>query len=188
MHSAIPSEIAEQFESERLLLRCPRPEDGAVVFAAVVESLADLRAWPMALPWAQATPSIDASTTFCLNAQKEYRERTAFPMLLIDKVDGEFVGASGLHRIDWTNGRCEIGYWCRTRFRGQGLITEAVLAITRFAVASLGARRIECIMDATNLPSRRVCERAGYRLEDTVESSAQGTGTELRSMCTYAHT
>jgi len=35
----------QTLRTARLLLRCPRPGDGARVHAAVVESLADLRVW-----------------------------------------------------------------------------------------------------------------------------------------------
>jgi len=45
-------DIPEFFETERLIVRCPRPGDGQLVHEAVVETLRDLRAWPASLPWA----------------------------------------------------------------------------------------------------------------------------------------
>ena len=49
-------DIPNSFESERLLLRSPRPGDGAMVNAAVLDSLAELRPW---MVWAQQTPTVD---------------------------------------------------------------------------------------------------------------------------------
>jgi ribosomal-protein-serine acetyltransferase len=51
-------------------------------------------------------------------------------------------GGSGLHRIDWEVPKFEIGYRRRTRFTGQGYVTEAVRGISAFAFDTLGARRL----------------------------------------------
>ena len=58
-------DVPSQFESERLLIRCPAPGDGSTVNASVVESLTALRAFPVSLPWALAEPTIEASELFC---------------------------------------------------------------------------------------------------------------------------
>jgi RimJ/RimL family protein N-acetyltransferase len=69
----------------------------------------------------------------------------------------------------------EIGYWCRTRFSGQGYTTEAVRAIAAFAFEALGAKRVEIRCDPLNRPSARVAERAGFRLEGGLRMDTLGT-------------
>ena len=64
----------------------------------------------------------------------------------------------------------EIGYWCCTSFTGRGFVTEAVRAVTRFAIDHLGAERLEIRCDALNLPSNRVAERVGFELEGTLRN------------------
>lgn len=179
-------EIAEQIETERLLIRCPRAGDGAAVCEAVRETLADLRAWPASLPWALAEPSVDSSEAFCREGHAAYRARTDLPMLLFLKAGNVYVGGSGLHRIDWRLPKFEIGYWCRKRFQGQGLMTEAVAAIAAFALGGLGARRVTSLPDAANLPSRRVAERAGFLLEGIMRSERVTPAGEARDTCLYA--
>ena len=85
------------------------------------------------------------------------------------------VGICGLQGIDWEVPKFEIGYWCRTRFTGHGYTTEAVKAITAFALDALGARRVEIRCDTLNLPSARVAERAGFQLEATLHNNELGT-------------
>jgi ribosomal-protein-serine acetyltransferase len=63
-------------------------------------------------------------------------------LLLLLRGTRTFVGNSGLHRIHWEGPKFEIGYWCRTRFTGQGYVTEAVRGISAFAFDTLGARRL----------------------------------------------
>ena len=58
-------DIPEQIESERLILRPPRPGDGAIVNAAIHESLAELRPW---MPWAMAENRVDDSEVFARRA------------------------------------------------------------------------------------------------------------------------
>ncbi|WP_424766968.1 GNAT family N-acetyltransferase [Paenibacillus sp. sgz302251] len=53
------------------------------------------------------------------------------------------VGSGGLHRMDWQSRKFEIGYWIRTSFSRQGYMTEAVDAITYYAVQELQANRID---------------------------------------------
>lgn len=186
MASPILCEVPEQLETDRLLIRCPRAGEGAIVHASVVESLAALRAFPASLPWAMQEPSVGASEQFCREGAALYRLRSSLPMLLFLKGSQVHVGNSGLHRLDWSVPKCEIGYWVHSRFAGQGFITEAVKAITGFAFQHLGMRRVEALPDDANLPSCRVCERAGYVLEGTMRHERRGPGGDMRNTRVYA--
>ncbi len=179
-------DIPEQFETERLVIRCPRAGDGAMVHAGVAESLAALRAWPASLPWAMGEPSVAASEAFCREGQAAFLARQHLPMLLLLKDGGDYVGGSGLHHIDWATPKFEIGYWCRPRFQGQGLVGEAVAAIVRLAFDQLGARRLTCLPDAANTASRRVAERAGFVLEGIMRHERCAPDGTLRDTCLYA--
>ena len=187
MNNPILQDIPESLETERLLIRCPRLGDGAAVHEAVVETLSELRAWGASLPWAMAEPSVDASETFCRESYAAYMSRKDFSVLLFLKESNIFVGGSGLHVRDWAVPKMEIGYWCRKTQQGRGFITEAVRAITSFAVSELKARRIECHTDEENFASRRVCECARYQLEGIVRHDRVAPTGELRNTCSYAY-
>jgi ribosomal-protein-alanine N-acetyltransferase len=53
------------------------------------------------------------------------------------------------------------------RYAGQGLMTDAVTALVRFAFDRLGFHRIEAACLATNVASRRVLTKAGFTAEGT---------------------
>jgi len=184
----VPSlrDVPERFDSERLTIRCPRPGDGPLVHAAVLASLDSLREFPASLPWAMAEPSIETSEQFCREGQAHYLMRSMLPMLLFLKGTETLVGCSGLHAFDWAVPKCEIGYWGHTGFRGQGLVTEAVRAITQLGLATLGMRRIEALPDPGNRASCLVCERAGYVLEGTLRNDRIAPDGTLRDSCVYA--
>ena len=107
-------------------------------------------------------------------------------LLLFLKGTGTLVGGSGLHRIDWAVPKFEIGYWSRTRFAGQGYITEAVRGITVFALDHLGASRIEIRCDSLNRGSARVAERCGFRLEGELRNAELGADAEPRNTLIYS--
>ena len=182
--NAVDLQFPDQFESQRLLIRCPRPGDGPLVYEAVCETLSDLRAWPASLPWAVFDPSVDASENYCQQGHAAFAARRDLPLLLFQKDSGALVGASGLHRMDWAQRRFEVGYWCRRCAQGQGFITEAVQAIAAFAENTLGARRVECFSDERNVASRRVAERAGFVLE-SIQKRVLPQGGEHQA-CVYA--
>jgi [ribosomal protein S5]-alanine N-acetyltransferase len=88
-------------------------------------------------------------------------------------VDGEAVGSIGfvLHR-DVERVSAEIGYWLGEPFWGRGITTEALIAVTRHAIAAHSLTRIFAVPFAWNLASCRVLEKAGYVLEARLRCSA----------------
>ena len=86
-------DIPDSFESERLLLRSPRPGDGAMVNAAVLDSLAELRPW---MVWAQQTPTVEDNERYSREAHIRFLKRDELPLLLLLKGTDIMVGSSGL--------------------------------------------------------------------------------------------
>lgn len=175
-------DFPEEFESERLILRPPRPGDGAAMHAAVVESLNDLRPW---LPWAENPADADGYEAICRRKYAEWILREDLMITLWRKSDGAYVGGSGLHRINWDVPCVEIGYWLRTRMVGHGYMTEAVGAITAFAFTYLGANRIEIRIDPRNVRSIAVAERAGYTFEARLKHQDRDVDGTLRDTLIY---
>jgi RimJ/RimL family protein N-acetyltransferase len=181
--------VPERIDTERLIVRLPRGDDAATLNAAVCESLDDLRVY---MPWAQTAPSLAQSHADCRRMQGKFLLREDLAMFMFERRadggEGGFVGGTGLHRIDWKVRRFELGYWCRTTRQGQGYITEAAQALTRFAFETLQARRVEVRMDDSNMRSWKVAERAGFALEGTLRSDSLNPLGEPRDTRVYALT
>lgn len=177
--------VPKRLETKRLVLRVPTPRDAEPHIAEVRRSLHRLAPW---IPWAKKTPTLAKSRRYCVRAIKEHRKKKAFGYLVFDKGSGELVGGIGLHRIDWSVPKLEVGYWVGSRFEGRGYVTEAVRALTEFAFRKLGAIRMELLCDTLNVRSRRVATRCGYRLEGIHRRSRLNNGGELCDICVYAQT
>lgn len=176
-------DFPEEIETERLLLRPPRPGDGKELNEAVRDSWAELQPW---MPWAQGEPpSVEDSEENVRLAYAKFLKREDLRLQLFLKGTETMVGGSGLHRIDWKVPLFEIGYWVRTPYAGQGYITEAVRAIADFAFDGLGARRVEIRMDSRNRASERVAQRANFTHEATLRQQSRGVDGELRDTHIY---
>ncbi len=176
-------EIAEQFATEQLIIRSPLWGDGAMVNAAIIESIEELRPW---MPWAQQPPTVEQSEESVRLARIKFLERADMRLHVFHKETGEFIGASGLHRIDWMVKKFEIGYWIRTSQSGKGLMTEAVEGVMDFVIKQLSANRLEIRCDANNIRSMRIAERLGFRLEGILRSDTLDVTGNLRDTMVFA--
>jgi RimJ/RimL family protein N-acetyltransferase len=178
--------VPELIESARLRIRPPRFGDGQIVLAAVRESLADLRRFPASMRWALAEPTLDSTEKYCREAYANFQTRRDLPLLLLLKDADIVIGSSGLHRMDWSVPKFEVGFWGRSSFHGNGYVTEGVAAIVKFAFEKLAARRVEAFSDEANARSCKVCERLGFALEGTLRHERVNPDGTLRNTRVYA--
>lgn len=176
-------DIPDRFETERLLIRIPRPGDGQAMNDAIRDSHEHLKHW---MPWAQTVQPLEESETLLRKAVAQFILREQFWLLLFRKSDGYLVGSSGLHNIDWSVPSFEIGYWVRADCEGQGYITEAVNGITDFTFDTLQAERIEIRCDSRNDRSAAVARRAGYTLDGHFRHHAWAPDATLRDTLIFS--
>jgi len=174
----------ESIETPRLVMRAPRLEDARPCYDAVMESLEELRPW---MPWAHDY-TFEGAEKSLREAIASFVTRKDFRYHLFERETGEFVGSSGLHRVNWQVPRLEIGYWVRSSRAGEGFVSEAVRGLSRAAFEVLGVRRIDIRCDDRNVRSARVAESCGYELEATLRNWLRGTDGSLAHERVYALT
>ncbi len=172
-----------RIETERLILRVPSVFDAPACNAAQRESFPELHLW---MKWAVSPNTLDETTAYARMASEVFRAGEDFALWGFLKGTDDFVLACGLHHCDWEVPKFEIGYWCRTSYQGHGYVTEAVRALTRLGFEQLGANRVEIRCDERNSRSRRVAERAGYRLEAKLKNDSRAPDGSLRATLIYA--
>lgn len=172
-----------EFESERLRIRKPEMGDALDVYKALKNSLPALQPW---LPFAQQEPELHVTEENLRESIADFITRKDLRLHIFLKETGEFIGSTGLHRINWAIPKFEIGYWLDTKYEGKGYMTEAVERLTRFAFEELGANRVEIRCDEENGKSRSIAVRNGFELEGILKSdSLSSDGQHLRNTCIY---
>jgi ribosomal-protein-serine acetyltransferase len=167
--------FAQVIETPRLWLRCPMPGDGEAVYQGVAQTLAQLQTWPDSLPWAQQPQSPDISEDYCQTCYAAWVMGLRWPLLMWDKHTAQLAGSIGFHQINHETQTWELGYWCSLAFQGQGLMIEAVAALTAYVMAQWPHVRMLCRIDTRNLASQRVVQKTGFSLVKT-ESLVSDSG------------
>jgi RimJ/RimL family protein N-acetyltransferase len=180
---ALPA-IPDAIETDRLILRSPLHGDGPTLNEAILETWEALHHW---MPWAREQPTVDETEERARQSRTNFVSRVDLPMLMFLRDQPTVVvGATGLHRMDWTVPRFEIGYWVRRSYEGKGYVSEAVRALTRLAFGALGAERVEIHCGHRNVRSQRVAERCGFVVEGRLRNQRRETTGELRDTLVYA--
>ncbi|MZD09438.1 GNAT family N-acetyltransferase [Streptomyces sp. SID5785] len=83
--------------------------------------------------------------------------------VLVRGADGHALGGIGFHSPPDAEGAVEIGYDLVPEARGAGYATEAVCALTAWALGQDGVGTVLAHTDPDNAASQRVLARAGFR-------------------------
>jgi len=97
-----------------------------------------------------------------------------------EKASGDLIGCIGLWEPEgWPE--LEVGYWLLNSAHGKGYATEAAVQARDYAYTELGAKTLVSYIDPRNESSKRVAERMGAWLEDTIEL------LDFGPHCVYRH-
>lgn len=97
--------------------------------------------------------------------------------VLVRRADGRAVGSMGFHGAPDDERRSEVGYDLVESARGHGYATEALRALSAWALAREDVTALFALVDRANSPSQRVVSRAGYTL---VSEGEEAYAYELR--------
>lgn len=175
-----------RFETERLVLRVFEPDDAQQLHEALTESVESLRRFLWFLPWVAEDQTRQSAEVRCRRAEANFLLRTDLAYAAFEKETGQLVGSVGLHRTDWELPSSEVGYWLRTRAVGKGYASEAVRALSAWAIDALRVERLELVTLESNFASRAVAERCGFALEGIHRNAVRGPDGVLHNRCMYA--
>ena len=158
-----------------MVVRCWEPADAPLLKEAVDGSLDHLRPW---MPWAEDEPqSVEEKIDLLRAFRGRFDLDEDYVYALFDAAETRVVGGSGLHRRVGDDA-LEIGYWIRADRVGEGLATEATVALTRVGFEVCGVDRIEIRVEPANEASARIPEKLGFTREGTFRRRLAGRPDE----------
>ena len=98
-----------------------------------------------------------------------WADGTDLGFAVCDSTTGEVLGAIAIRRRP-AHDCWDVGFWATPTARGQGVMSDALGVLCRWAFAELGAQRIEWYAEVGNWASRRVAEKAGFTVEGVLRS------------------
>jgi RimJ/RimL family protein N-acetyltransferase len=85
-------------------------------------------------------------------------------LAIVDRED-TILGAIGIGRFDWDDGRAKVGYWIAREARRRAVGARATRLLARWALTELGLERLELLANPENEASQRLAARAGFTRE-----------------------
>jgi RimJ/RimL family protein N-acetyltransferase len=143
---------ATRLLSQRLSLKAFGPEDAAEIFSAVTPRITRFMAF-------EPAPSLDIFQQISRDWITMMAAGTDIHLVVRSKETSEFLGMSGLHKID--SAEPETGIWIKEAQHGHGYGREAVTAVIDWGARDLALPSFIYPTAEANHSSRRLAESLG---------------------------
>jgi len=121
------------------------------------------------LPWPPYIKRVEDTSQFIKNSIIDFAEGRG--MVCAIEYRGDLVGVISYNKILRSLKKVEIGYWLSSKYQGKGIISRSVDFLTTYAFNNLDMEKVEIAAASENQPSRRVCERLGFKLEGIIKNA-----------------
>jgi [ribosomal protein S5]-alanine N-acetyltransferase len=150
-----------QLETERLILRSFRRED--------VDAMAQLFANPNFMRFSLGAFTERKKTVDFIEKVMGW-DLASMPsqFAVVSRGEHAVIGYCGFHHHPEVPGEVEIGYRLHPHYWNKGLITEAARAVRDHGFADLKLPRVISLIHPENIPSRRVAEKNGMKVEKEI--------------------
>jgi RimJ/RimL family protein N-acetyltransferase len=102
--------------------------------------------------------------------ESEIGSGTAVTLTLVLPGADDCVGQLNVHKIDWENGRADLGIWLAPQVRGRGLAAAAIGLAARWVFDAWGIERVSMLTDPDNAPMLQAARAAGFTEEGVFHS------------------
>jgi len=143
-------------ETERLILRKVIISDAESIFLHLDSD--EMLRW-------NPNKSVEQTQSELVGRVKEYNRTDFYEWGIELKKIEQIIGAVAAFKFNDTVLSCEIGAHLSRRYRGQGIMTEAQIAVNDFLFSEVGINRIEANHDVDNPAAGKVLEKAGLKFE-----------------------
>jgi ribosomal-protein-alanine N-acetyltransferase len=148
-------------ETERLFLRKPVTEDAVSIF----EQYAQNPEVTKYISW-QPHKFVRETNEFINRCISVWTDGSAFPYVLIRQEDAQLIG---MIEIRINQYKADLGYVLARSEWGKGYMTEAVQALTNWALGQNEIYRVWAVCDVENAASARVMEKVGMHREGVLK-------------------
>jgi RimJ/RimL family protein N-acetyltransferase len=164
--------MAGMIETERLLLRPLSTHDGPAIAAKIDDYAISKNLARVPYPYHLS----DAEEFLVWALQLD--QRSAFRAISLKLQPDDLIG---LISYDWTEDKqkAELGYWLVQQHWGQGLMTEAALAMVNLAFTHSNLDSLSSCYFNENPASGKVLEKAGFQIAGACMNYSKSRGEDV---------
>ena len=105
--------------------------------------------------------------------------------MIEEPADSLVIGCVGLEGVRKKHRNCEAGYWLWKKYRGRGIMSEAVAMAVRFAFRELKLVRVHAHVMTGNEASSQVLLKCGFKQEGLLRKRIKHRG-RWRNLLVYS--
>jgi len=155
--------------------------DAIDIFTTINSQREYLGKW---LPFVEFTKELSDTEKFVNSVVNAPEERNEIVFTI--RKENKFIGLIGFKDTDKLNRKTEIGYWLSEKYQKQGIITMSVEKLCEYAFKILGMNRIQIKCATGNLPSKRIPQKLGFKLEGIEREGELLTGNRFTDLEIYS--
>lgn len=146
-------------ETERLILRNITKTDAISIFKYLSDS--EVMKYYGLEPFKSVQDALDEISWY----ESIFNEQTGIRWGISLKDNDKIIGSCGFLNTVSTHRRTDIGFELSKEYWGQGIGSEAIMAIIHYAFEQMNIQRIQALIEPLNIASQKMVEKAGFLQE-----------------------
>jgi len=143
-----------------------KPTDANQLHQFIIENTERLsKFFPLTL---SSNETFEKSVEYIESKEREIQQKVNFTFAIREIETQKIIGLINIKKIDWTNRIVEFAYCIGNDFKGKGMISKVVKALSSFACDELELKTLQIIAHKTNFGSIKVAENNGFIWQRTL--------------------
>ena len=151
--------MTTELKGKSIILRPLKKSDVSSIFKYT--KFADIPRYTF-VPSPNTVENIEA---FIRKSQKFARNKTSFVFGITEPDADEIIGTIAILGINAVHKKTVIGYWLAKKFRGRGIMPEAIGLILKFCFKELKLQRVQAATLPDNVISQKLLKSCGFKYE-----------------------
>lgn len=114
--------------------------------------------------------TLESTQNYIKRKIKAAKKKKEFVFVIHDKNSSDIIGLVILKNPDWHKKKGEFAYCIGKRFKGKGVMTNSIKAISNYAIEILKLETLQILSHKTNFLSVNVAIRSGFKWKETLEN------------------
>ena len=108
-----------------------------------------------------------------------WREKKGMWWKIVNRINGEPLGACGINNYQSAHEKAEIGYWLLPLYWKRGIMPEVIPVMTSYLFSHWKLHRLEAIIEEGNDNSTRLTEKLGFQFEGKMRDAEIKNGKRI---------
>lgn len=124
--------------------------------------------------------TLESTRNYIKRKIKATKKRKEFVFIIHDTQSVDIIGMIILKNLDWKTRQGDFAYCIGKRFKGNGLMGQAIKATSSYTMDVLGLETLQILSHKTNVSSVNTALRSGFKWKETLKDEFKPlNGTSL---------